>query len=252
MAPPLDTSYHAVRRRLAAALSDPVAPLAPRPLEVLSPGVHEAPSIREADVIEGRSLRAHEVKRAPASRFAAFLDGSQLTLVAGWHGTVPVVHGTVSATVRIRVARRLRTWRQPVVQHALYAPIILLPELVVRAIGDAGIAVVDTTARRDPDNVHPFTLQELGYQAVLRDRESAELTLAAQWVAAEQGMLFMDGGIAGDERVANAPHVIGVVKSHHTVYAAGDALGVITALRQSQRSSVVRVEHRGRTPVASW
>jgi hypothetical protein len=42
------------------------------------------------------------------------------------------------------------------------------------------------------------------------------------------------------------------VKSHRTLYAEGDALQTIFALRRGERSSVFRVTSPKRIPVASW
>jgi hypothetical protein len=247
-----NTSFIAVRRRLATALRDASPAGAPRPLETSERGAREAPAIREAGVIEGDRLTARPVPGAPEPRFDAFLDGSQLTLVARWHEAVPIVHGTVAAAIRQRRERRLTTWGSPIVRRALYAPLPLLPKAVSRALDSAGIDIVDTMARRDPPSSHPFALQDLAYQRVMADRGHVEQELAAQWCAAERGLLFVDGGIAGSANVARAPNVVGVVKSHQTLYAAADDLGVVTSLKPGERSSVMRVEGTSRSAVASW
>src|SRR5712671_4869630 len=97
-----DASFDVVRRRLAAALSDTGPVTAPRPLEIQPRGALEAPSIRPADVIEDKVMRAHAVRGDLTPRFDAFLDGAQLTLVARWQGVIPIVFGTVSAAIRQR------------------------------------------------------------------------------------------------------------------------------------------------------
>jgi len=247
-----DSTFMAVRRRLATALRDAGPAGTPRPLETSERGAREAPAIREASVIEGDRLAARAVPGAPEPRFDAFLDGSQLTLVARWHEAVPIVHGTVAAAIRQRRERRLTTWGSPIVRRALYAPLPLLPKAVSRALDSAGIDIVDTMARRDPPSSHPFALQDLAYQRVMADRGHVEQELAAQWCAAERGLLFVDGGIAGSANVARAPNVVGVVKSHQTLYAAADDLGVVTSLKPGERSSVMRVEGTSRSAVASW
>jgi hypothetical protein len=64
--------------------------------------------------------------------------------------------------------------------------------------------------------------------------------------------LFLDGSIATSNRVAAAPNVIGVIKSHRTLYVAGAAMRVVQSLPVNHRSSVIRVEAYHRTSVASW
>jgi hypothetical protein len=248
----LDTSFDAVRRRLAAAFSDSGPIGTTRPLEIQSHGVVDAPAVKPAEVIEGSKQVARVVDDASEPRFAAFLDGSQLTLNARWVGVIPVVHGTVSAGVRVRRERRLTTWGAPIVRHALYAPMSLLDAASQQRLRDARIDVVDTLEKREPDSEHPFALQELAYKAVLSDRERAESELAVRWVEKENADLFVDGGISGNAKVAKAANVIGVIKSHQTLYADADGLGVITALKNGERSSVFKVEAGRRTPVVSW
>ena len=247
-----DTSFDAVRRRLAAAFSDTGPVSAPRPLEVQPRGVLDAPVIKPAHVIEDPAMRAHAVPGDATAHFDAFLDGSQLTLIACWLGVIPIIHGTVSAAVRQRRDRRLVTWSAPVVRRALYAPLAQLDARAVRTLSGVGTDVVDTLERREPQSSHPFALQEIAYQAVLADRERVESQLAERWCERERGVLYVDGGISGNATVAAAANVVGVIKSHQTLYAEGDALAVVSALTPGQRSSVVRIESSRRTSVASW
>lgn len=249
---PADTSFHAVRRRLAATLRDAAPADMPRPLETQYRAPQDAPSVREAEVIEGTRLVAHPVKGDPEMHFDAFLDGAQLTLIARWLDSIPIVHGTASAAVRVRRERRLTTWRAPVVRHALYAPVALLSREHSAAIRAAGVDVVDTTDGRKPESLHPLALQELAYQAVLADRERVERSLARAWCEAERGALYVDGGIAGDDLVAAAPNAVGVVKSHQTMYSASSDIGVLTSLRAGERSSVMALEPSRRAAVATW
>jgi len=66
--------------------------------------------------------------------------------------------------------------------------------------------------------------------------------------------LFVDGGISASTRAAEAPHVVGVIKSHRTLY--GDAAGVrlILSLEAGERTTVFEVASPNgwRSPVASW
>jgi hypothetical protein len=207
-------------------------------------------------VIEGHAVRAHRVRGEPLPEFAGFLDGTQQSHVARYDGGMPIVHGTVAAVVRVRRNRRLATWgRGPGVERRLYAPCAYLPAAVCDALRALGVDVVDTT-QPDAHGVvpppHPFALLERAVHFVQADRERVERELAEAWCRTEGAPLFVDGSIQGSERVAAAPCVAGVVKSHRTLYVDGDALQVVLALPAAHRSSVLRVAIGRRAPVASW
>jgi hypothetical protein len=254
IAPARQSTFHAVRRRLAVRMPGqaPLASAAPARLELLSRGVQDAPSLRFADVIEPGGMRMHGIERGVSPQFAAFLDGAQWSLVAAWVVGVPIVHGTIAAVVRQRRDRRMSTWSAPIVRRALYAPLDLLPPNVREDLRDEDLELVDTLERRKPDSSHPFALQEIAYQCVLTARESAEQELARQWCATSDELLFVDGSIAGSDIVAKSEDVVGVVKSHQTLYGSPEDLATIMTLAPGERSSVTRVAVSNRQPVASW
>jgi len=251
MAPTLGATFHDVRRRLAALMQGSPPATSAVPLESLSRGVQDTPSLRDAEVLEAGGMRAHPVTGMRAPRFAAFLDGAQRSPVL-WAGGVPVVHGTVAAVIRQRTERRMTTWRTPIVRRALYAPLAMLPSDWSEALAALGLDVVDTLAKRTPESGHPFELQEIAYQSVLAAREAIEKELAEQWCGETSLDLFIDGGIASSKVVAQAASVVGVVKSHQRLYARVEDLAVVTQLQAGHRSSVVRVAESKRTAVASW
>lgn len=252
IAPARESTFHAVRRRFAV-LMPGEAPLAtPAPLELLSRGVQDAPTLRSADVIEPGGMRVHAVERGVWPRFAAFLDGAQWSLVAAWVAGVPIVHGTIAAVIRQRRDRRMSAWSAPIVRRALYAPLDLLPPSVREGLRNEDLELVDTLERRKPDSSHPFALQEIAYQSVLAARETAEEELARQWCATADELLFVDGSITGSDIVAKSEQVAGVVKSHQTLCANPADLATIMALASGERSSVARVAVSNRQPVASW
>jgi len=254
--PRADASFRAAQRLVldqGAALG--LAPLADdgRGLE-LSASAVEAPRVVGARPLEGAAARAVKVPGDPAPGFAAFLDGTQRSHVVAFVGNVPVVHATVAAVVRRRVNRRMTTWaRGPLVRQAVYLPLRCLDGAVAARFEAAGIPVVDTTARDDADAIpHPLALQDLAYHAVQAEREAAEQEPAARWCAAAHEYLFVDGGIIGSEKVATAGCAIGVIKSHRTLYAEGDALAAVLALPAGWRSSAFLVTSARRAAVASW
>jgi hypothetical protein len=253
-----EASLRGVQRRLAELLQagDGMALGGQPPIEASRALATEPPRLVAAPVIEGHALRAHRVRGEATPEFAAFLDGTQQSHVARYEAGMPIVFGTVAAVVRVRRNRRLVTWgRGPLVARSVYAPRAHLPAAAVDAVFALGVRVVDTTL---PDlhgeipPAHPLALLERAVHSVQADREQVERELAEAWCRAEDAPLFVDGSIQGSERVATAPCVAGVVKTHRTLYAEGDALRVVLALPVGHRSSVFRVAIGRRTPVASW
>jgi len=114
------------------------------------------------------------------------------------------------------------------------------------------IDVVDATPISGDAAAHPFALRDEAVHRIQDDRETAERELAELWCQHEQEPLFIDGNISGSEKVAVAACTVGVVKSHRTLYAEGDALRTVFGLRRGERSSVFRVTSPKRVPVASW
>ena len=140
--------------------------------------------------------------------------------------------------------------------RAIYAPRREIAAEYWAALLALGIPVVDTSAAAAADGAptaqHPFALRDAAVHRVQKDREQLEQRLAERWCSVEQGMLFIDGGISGSERVAVSGCTVGVVKGHRTLYAEGEDLQRIFDLRRGERSSVLRVTSPKRITVASW
>ena len=185
--------------------------------------------------------------------FEAFLDGIQRSTVVDYAGTVPVVGGEIAAVIRMRVQRRMRTWEQG---HAastrLYAPVQLLPVDAARKFAAAGLDMRDTLAPNEETSGHPLELLRAAVDAVKRDRERLEQDLADAWVGAMAAPLFVDGLLPAGPAASKSVFCIGVVKSHHTIYAPGSGLATILALREAERGSVFRVERAWGPRVLSW
>jgi hypothetical protein len=251
--------FRSLQRRLAALLPGVRPPSGHEaPLELLSVA-GEAPRLIRASPLEGGPIRAHRVFGEAEAGFDAFLDGTQTSRVLDFAGGVAVIFGTVAAVIRVRRNRRLATWGQPSVARAIYAPRREIRPEYWEALGRLGIRVVDTSdaaAASDPASPnpphHPFVLRDAAVHRVQKDREQLEQRLAERWCAHEKGMLFIDGGISGSERVAVSSCTVGVVKSHRTLYAEGDELQRVFDLRRGERSSVFRITSPKRIPVASW
>jgi len=199
-------------------------------------------------------MRAHRVFDEPVTGFAAFLDGTQVShmILAASDGT-PIIHGTVAAVIRERRNRRLYTWRH-LVRHRLYVPRQRVGAPAWQAIESSGIDVRDVTTTEDgsPVGDHPLAWRDAATHLLQKDREDGEQELAFEWCGREDRPLLIDGGISGSERIAHAACAVGVIKSHRTLYAEGEALTRVFALKKGERSSVFRVTSRKRATVASW
>jgi hypothetical protein len=191
-------------------------------LETLVRGA-ESPRLVTPELVEGSSFATHALSGPPLVGFAAFLNGIQQSRILFHSGLVPVVHGTVAAVIRVRRDRRLTTHALgPRIERAVFAPRAMLPPELWEDLETLG--AIDT----GPADAHPTTLAERAVHAVERRREAVERWLAEAWT--EDAPLWIDGGLS-----VSSPHTIGVIRTHRTLYATPEALGV------GQRSSVFRV-----------
>jgi hypothetical protein len=222
------------------------------PLETLARG-DEPPRLEPATPLEGSAVTVRAVPGPPVAGFAAFLDGIQRSQVIAHAGTVPIVHGAIAAAVRRREGRRLRTWAEPIVAEALYAPIDALPPALAEALR-ARCPVVDpmTGDAAGGTACHPQEFTARALTAVQRAREEAERELLDHWVTEESAPLLVDGGISGSAAAARSPWAVGVVKSHRTLYVGGDTMGLVLGLREGERTTAVGLSSPRRSPVASW
>jgi len=212
----------------------------------------DPPRLIAAAVIEGSTVRARAVSGTPQPEFSGFLDGTQTSQVLHHVDGVPVIRGVVAAVVRVRRDRRMSTWRQ-VSLTQVYAPLTLLSSTWKRALELLPVPVVDTTVDEGSAVIeHPYALRDSAIHAVQRAREQLEQKLAVEWCNEMRERLFVDGGISGSDKVASEACVVGVVKTHRTLYAEGDALRTILRLKMGERSSVLRVTSPKRATVASW
>ncbi|MEP6622176.1 MAG: hypothetical protein ABJE47_22830 [bacterium] len=221
-------------------------------LELTTQG-NDAPRLISATVLERDRLEAHSVTGECTPGFRAFLDGTQRSQVVSFVGSAPVVMGTVAAAVRERRDRRMHTWQQPLVEKKVYVPRAFLPSsawsIMTEILGDD---LIDTTEGLPDVISHPYALRDAAFHRVQSRREQVEQRLAERWCEEEGDALFIDGGISGSDRVAVSAFTIGVVKSHRTLYAEGEALATILALKYRERSSVFRITSTKRKAVASW
>jgi hypothetical protein len=219
------------------------------PLELTNP---EPPRLSQAVVLEGRELVARPITEAAEVGFVAFLDGRQSSATKRYlPGGVPVVLGSVGAAIRERRDRRLFTWEYRV-ERALYVSRAHLRERDWQALRSGPYAVRDTSAGEESPLEHPLALREAAMHRVQHDRERVEESLSKQWCERETRPLLLDGGISGTEAVARSRLAVGVVKSHRTLYARGEAVHTVLGLRERERSSAFVIASEKRERVASW
>jgi hypothetical protein len=250
--------FRAALRLVADALEMPVAePGSAGTLESFRSTPGEPPRLTNAELLEDARMKAHRVSGDPAVGFTAFLDGVQASRVLAHDAGMPIIHGTIGAVVRERIDRRLATWRSAF-EERLYAPRAFLSPRSDAAIAGTGIAVTDTTPRKDglPEEScrHPLALSDVAVSAVQAHREALEMSIAEAWLMERDEPLYIDGGISGSSRVAGSANAVGVVKTHRTLYGDADAVRLILGLAAGERSSVFAVSsaNRWRATVASW
>lgn len=211
----------------------------------------DPPAVSSCTPLEPSASR-RPVSAAPTVR--AFLDGIQRSRLIGHVAGSPLVLGTVAAGVRVRDARRLVSWRAPVVRRTLFASRAQIGERIWSRLSAAGVPLVDLTDREAADAIspHPLAIRARALELVAREREQAERQLAAEWCASETTWLWIDGGIAGNLAVNEQATAFGVVKSHNTLYGDADFVRQVFALRAGERSPSFLVGHRSRRAVASW
>ena len=246
-------NVRAVQRQLATLLPEArPAAIGESTLEVAAPG-NDAPRLISATVVEGGPLRAKRVFDPPTPGFRAFLDGTQRSELVSYVGGVPIILGRVAAVVRERRLRRMHTWHQPLIESRLYCARRLISSSAWESLSVAyGPVLVDLSDGSSELAPHPFALRDAAVHRVQAHREELEQRLAERWCNVEHDPLFIDGGISGSEKVAVSTCTVGVVKSHRTLYAEGEALAAVLNLARHERSSVFRITSPRRTTVASW
>ena len=168
----------------------------------------EPPRVVDSRVIESTTVRAHRIVDAAEVGFSAFLDGAQESRAVHYVDGIPIVFGRTAAVVRQRVLRRMVTWKPPVTRARFYMPRALVPARVWDLARDNGYEITDTSddaeLAGDASSSHPFSIAQRALEAVQRDRAELERALAESWCVSQSEPVFIDGSIAGSDRVAAA------------------------------------------------
>jgi hypothetical protein len=224
-------------------------------------GDTESLSDCDADVIEGRTLRAIPVQTAATSGFTDFLDGIQRAEVKLYHNTVPIIYAYGASTVRRRADRQMRTLRTDgadwlIEREALFFPSSFVATSELAGTGAAAEQLVDTTPPgSEPLPLFPPLLYARAGQHVNRWREGLERDLALRWCR-EFGrgdpFLLVDGSITLAPDVAGCKRAVGLIKSHRTRFFDGAEARTVLDLKVGERTSVFEPRTRNLTPVRSF
>jgi hypothetical protein len=203
--------------------------------------------------LEGAATTRRIMIASPADGFSGFLDGIQQTRVLHHiDGIIPVVHATVAAAVRERRDRELRAWGEGArIARVILIPVAMVERGIVAALEGDGFKVIDT-APEPEDAGHPLQLLAVARLGVQQRREALESALATAWCAATEAPLYVDGGIGGLPESARGSQVVGVIKSHRTLYGEPQVARAVAALGVGERSAAFVVSTRRRVSVASW
>ena len=246
-------SLRALTRAVREALAHPAVDGAPAATLDLSGLIVEPPRVGRCEMVEGTQLTTIAVSAESVVGFEAFLDGIQRSTVVDYAGTIPIVGGRISAVIRTRVNRRMTTWENGYLSDSrLYAPLQLLNPDTRHRFDAAGLDLRDTLPPNEDTTGHPLELLRAAVDAVKRDRERLEQTLAESWVAAMDAPLFVDGLLPAGPNASQSRACVGVIKTHHTIYTPGDSLPTILGMEEAHRSSVFRVERAWGPKVLSW
>ena len=225
--------------------------IVPQPYEASGfPAADYDPSQEDAKLVEDAEFRIIPCAAASASGFTHFLDGSQRSWLAAYHGAYPVYYAHVNAAILAR--DELRQVRGPIEgRYREYKGLFgyRLSKLDEYADLDRsfGAKSIDQTKNEAPDAVSEFIQSRIS-----SERGSLEKELGKHF---EEGVLLVDGGVgetasSGDERL-----LVGVVKSHRRQYfASPERVERVLNMAPGERTSVFErgQGHKDEVDVYSW
>lgn len=211
-----------------------------------SQGRTEEACIRPARLVEGTAVEAIQVGAAePWPGPVAFLDGTQRYEIVAHAGSAPLVIVTISAAVRERNERRLRT-----VAHATRSMAVGREEALARA-GDA-LTGLDLITLPDDGPVHPIRDLMAVRRMVDRERGRLEVKVGGGYLIPDDGWLVVDGSLSESPAWAASPRTLGIAKSHSMLPFEGKDLEAYLRLPCGHRSPVFAPAKSQVAPVYSW
>jgi hypothetical protein len=196
--------------------------------------------------VEGEAFETIPV--GPAERWpgpVAFLDGTQRYDLVAHAGTAPLVVATISAAVRERNDRRLKT-----VAHGTRTIAVGRPGALSQA-GDA-LEGIEPVPLDDDGPVHPIRDLMAVRRAVDRERGRLELQVGREYVIPSDGWLIVDGSLSESPDWSSHPRILGISKSHSVLPFEGRDLDQYLRLPSGHRSPVFAPTKSQVAPVYSW
>lgn len=208
--------------------------------------MENTPLMEHASVaLVGGALRVLDVAPPVRATFEGFLDGIQRSRTLAYVDGVPLLHGTAAAAIRLRDTQgRMSTWARPDVQHAVYGSRTLLGDDTWSTLSEVlsahGQAMRDSDSGQPVLSRHPSALLRQGLDALSRVRNDTERAMGDAWCATHADRpLYVDGSLRTSRSMMDAGGVVGVVKSHATLYVPDAVLPMVSALGAGQRTSVI-------------
>ncbi len=244
--PVLGRALESARSALRATFGDRVRTAGPDRTEALA--LDGTALMKHASVqLVGGALQVFDVPLPTGAAFEGFLDGIQRSSTIAYVDGVPLLHGTAAAAIRVRDAEgRMATWCTPSVRHAVYGSRTLLGndtwQLLADVLGQRGQQLHDSDSDSDlpVPSRHPSALLRQSLDALSRVRNDLERAMGEAWCDAHDTRpLYVDGSLRTSRAMMNGDGIVGVVKSHATLYVPDDLLPVVSALDAGQRTSVI-------------
>ncbi len=236
----------AARRALRAALGDRLRGPGPDRTESLAHDntvLHAAPAVTPV----GGALRVVRVPLPTAAVFEGFLDGIQRSAMIAYLDGVPLLHGTAAAVIRRRDAwGRMHTWAEPLIAHGGYVSRSVLGATlwaqVEGILGANGQSLHDTDTQDSPASRHPSALLRQGLDALSRVRNDLERDAGEAWCLVHGDRpLYVDGSLRTSASMLRSAGVVGVVKSHATLYVPDADVPRVLSLGAGERTSLIAV-----------
>jgi hypothetical protein len=207
---------------------------------------HEETAIQLGRLVEGSELEAIQVGLPQAwPEPLAYLDGVQHSEIVGYVRSSPIIVAEISAAVRERRGRRLRT----VVEERRHLALARSHALAAAA---RALATLELVPLPEEEPAHPGRDLLLAARSVDQRRGALELEVGDRYRSSSDGWLLVDGSLSESPRWAADPRTFGICRSHSVLPFEGNELDRYLRLPPGYRSSIYEPASRARAPVRAW